>query len=58
MGVCGGGATNAPAIEKPKNLTIYGNVLDNQSRTLMALCNLANIKPIIIDIDYLNPEAM
>ena len=24
----------------------------------MALCNLANIKPINIDIDYLNQEAM
>jgi len=29
MGLCGGGATNAPAIEPPKKLTLYGNILDN-----------------------------
>ena len=38
MGLCAGGAQNAPLIEAPKNLTMYGNILDNQSRTIKAIC--------------------
>lgn len=40
MGALCGGANDGPAnkIEPPKKLTLYGNILDNQSRSVKALC--------------------
>jgi len=44
MGLCGGGATNAPKVEPPKELTLYGNNLDNSSRSIKMICRLSNVK--------------
>ena len=61
--LCGGtpqnnAGTTAPTIEAPKKLTLYGNILDNQSRTVKALCSLSQVNVTEIEIDYLNPEAL
>ena len=52
---CGGNA-NARPVEMPKNLTIFGNVLDNQTRSLMAICDKAGEKYILNKIEPLKGD--
>ena len=40
----------------PKNLTIYGNICDSQTRSLMAICDKANEKYILSKIDPIKGE--
>ena len=52
---CGGNA-NARTVEMPKTLTIHGNVLDSQTRALMAICELSGTAYIPNKIDNLKGE--
>ena len=51
-----GGNSNARPVEIPKNLTIFGNILDTQTRSLMCICDKANQTYIFNKIDTLKGE--
>lgn len=42
----------------PKPLTLYGNILDNPSRNIMAMCNFCQVKLQTITIDFLKPASI
>lgn len=52
---CGGNA-NARPVEVPKNLTIFGSILDTQTRSLVAICDKAGQTYIFNKIDTLKGE--
>ena len=51
-----GSNSNARPVELPKNLTIYGSILDNQTRSLVACCKLTSTQFILNRIDPLKNE--
>jgi len=52
---CGGNA-NARAVEIPKNLTIFGSILDTQTRSLMTICDKSKQVYIFNKIDTLKGD--
>lgn len=49
-----GGNSNARPNEAPKPLTLHGNVIDNSSRSVMAICKLSNVPLMVNQINYLD----
>ena len=41
---CGGNSNQRGGVEMPKPLTIHGHIMDNSTRSLMAVCDKAEIK--------------
>jgi len=46
-----GGQGGARQVELPKNLTIFGHIMDSQTRSLMSICDKAGVKYIFNKID-------
>ena len=51
---CGGNSSRA--VELPKNLTFHGNILDNQTRSLIGCCQLSSQAYILNKVDHLKGE--
>ena len=50
-----GGNSNIRQVELPKELTIYGNILDSQSRTLKVCAEIGGKSFKFNNVDYLKP---
>ena len=48
---CGGTGGARGQVELPKNLTIFGHIMDSQTRSLMGICDKAGVKYIFNKID-------
>lgn len=53
---CGGNAGARQGVEIPKNLTIFGHILDTQTRSLICVCDKANQVYLFNKIDTLKGE--
>ena len=53
---CGGNssARPIPEVTPPKPLTLYGNILDNPSRSIMGICQYCNVDLKVESIDFLD----
>ena len=52
---CGGNASSRQ-VDIPKNLTIHGHILDNQTRSLMACCQVSGVPCVTNTIDFLKGD--
>ena len=50
-----GAKSNKQAVEAPKELTIYGNILDNQSRSLKIAAEIGEKNFKFLNIDFSKP---
>jgi len=48
---CGGNSSARPKVERPMDLTLHGNVLDNQSRAIMTICEYCKVDLKHIPVD-------
>ena len=53
---CGGNSNQRGGVELPKPLTIHGHIMDNQTRSLMAICDKAEVKYQMNKINPINNE--
>ena len=52
---CGGNSSARP-VQIPKNFTIHGNILDTQTRSMMAMCEVSGTKYILNSIEPLKGD--